>query len=225
MPHLDLCHHDGVVATEETPTRRERKKQETRLALEEAALRLFAERGYEQTTVEDIAEAADVAVRTFFRYFTSKQAVLFGAVVTDRITRLRTELAARPRAETPIVSLIAVMDQLDFADPDEARQILARLDLLKHQPSLLTRYLELMNDMRLVVVEFIAERTGLDPQRDLYPHLVSGACSVAWDASLTLWAGSGGTRSLSELREAAFSALSAGLPQIAPDAGTTPVTH
>jgi AcrR family transcriptional regulator len=194
------------------PTRRERKKLETRHALERAALRLFAERGYEQTTVEDIADAADVAVRTFFRYFSSKQDVLFGDVVTDRVGRLRTELSARPATETPVEALTRVMDSLDFSSPEEAEQILARMDLLRHQPSLITRYLALIDQMRLAVVEFVAARTGLDPRVDPYPLLVAGACAVSWDTSLSLWVESGGTLSLRELRNAAFAALSAGLP-------------
>jgi AcrR family transcriptional regulator len=207
-----LCHHETVVTIEETPTRRERKKLETRQALEEAALRLFAAKGYEQTTVEDIAEAADVAVRTFFRYFSSKQHVLFGDVVTDRVGRLRTELSARPREETPIESITAVMDLLDFSSVEEEQQILARLDLMRAQPSMVSRYLELTNEMRLAVVDFVAERTGLDPRRDMYPLLLAGACAASWDISLNLWAASGASRSLRELRHEAFSALTVGLP-------------
>ena len=201
-----------MVTIEETPTRRERKKLETRQALEEAALRLFAAKGYEQTTVEDIAEAADVAVRTFFRYFSSKQHVLFGDVVTDRVGRLRTELATRPREETPVESIIAVMDLLDFATEEEEQQILARLDLMRAQPSMVSRYLELTNEMRLAVVDFVAERTGLDPRRDVYPLLLAGACAASWDISLNLWAASGATLSLRELRHEAFAALTVGLP-------------
>jgi AcrR family transcriptional regulator len=198
------------------PTRRERKKLETRQALEQAALRLFAERGYEQTTVEEIAEAADVAVRTFFRYFSSKQDVLFGDVVKDRVSRLRTELAGRPRRESVITSITTVMDLLDVAGEDEEEQILARFDLLRHQPSLRTRYLDLINAMRLVVVEFVADRTGLDPRHDMYPHLLAGAAAASWDTSLTLWAESHGKLSLRDLRNEAFAALSAGLPQPPP---------
>jgi AcrR family transcriptional regulator len=194
------------------PTRRERKKLETRQALEQAALRLFAERGYEQTTVEEIAEAADVAVRTFFRYFSSKQDVLFGDVVKDRVSRLRTELAGRPRRESVITSITTVMDLLDVAGEDEEEQILARFDLLRHQPSLRTRYLDLINAMRLVVVEFVADRTGMDPRHDMYPHLLAGAAAASWDTSLTLWAESHGKLSLRDLRNEAFAALSAGLP-------------
>jgi AcrR family transcriptional regulator len=200
------------VTIDQAPTRRERKKLETRQALEQAALRLFAEQGYEQTTVEDIAEAADVAVRTFFRYFSSKQDVLFGDVVTDRVKRLRTELAARPPSESPLDSLVAVMDLLDFDEPDEEAAILARMDLMRQQPSFVSRYLEIIDEMRMAVVEFVAVRTGLDPRRHLYPMLLAGACAASWDASLKLWVESGATLSLRDLRREAFTALSAGLP-------------
>jgi AcrR family transcriptional regulator len=201
----------GAVTTEQAPTRRERKKLETRRALERAALRLFGEKGYDQTTVEDIAEAADVAVRTFFRYFSSKQDVLFGDVVTDKIGRLRIELANRPPTEDPLASVRAVMDLLDFNSPDEEEQILARMDLMRRQPSCVSRYLEIIDEMRSVVVEFVAERTGLDPRRDLYPMLVGGACAAVWDASLKLWVESGGKRSLRDLRTEGFTALTEGL--------------
>jgi AcrR family transcriptional regulator len=212
MPPGRLCHDDPVV-TVAAAGRRERKKLETRQALEEAALRLFAERGYEQTTVEDIAEAADVAVRTFFRYFSSKQHVLFGEVATDRVNRLRTELAARPAGEDPLASVSAVMDLLDFTTPEEEQQILARMRLLRAQPSMVSRYLELTNEMRLSVVEFAAARTRTDPRRDLYPLLLAGACATSWDTSLHLWAESGGALSLRQLRHEAFAALTAGLPR------------
>jgi TetR/AcrR family transcriptional regulator, regulator of mycofactocin system len=202
---------DAQAPDAQAPSRRERKKLETRHALEEAALRLFGERGYEQTTVEDIAEAADVAVRTFFRYFSSKQDVLFGDVVTGRVQHLQAELVRRPPDEDPLESVRAVMDMLDFNGPDEEQQIMARMDLMRRQPSFVGRYLEIMDAMRTVVVAFVAERTGLDPSRDLFPLLVGGACTASWDASLKLWVASGATVSLPKLRNESFAALTAGL--------------
>lgn len=196
---------------DQTPTRRERKKLETRQALEQAALRLFAQQGYEQTTVEDIAEAADVAVRTFFRYFSSKQDVLFGDVVTDRITRLRTDLATRPEDEDPITSVVAVLDLLDFKGPDEEEAIMARLELMAAQPSLATRYLEIVDELRTVMVDFVADRTGTDPTKDPYPLMVGAAFTACWDTAVKIWAASRGTRSLKQLREEAFDVLSRGL--------------
>ena len=104
------------------------------------------------------------------------------------------------------------MDLLDFTGPDEESAIMARMELMRRQPSFVARYLEIMDEMRAVVVEFVAGRTGLDPHRDLYPLLVGGACAVAWDSSLKLWVESCGTASLPALRTEAFAALTTSLP-------------
>ena len=108
------------------------------------------------------------------------------------------------------------MDLLDFTGPDEEEQILARMDLMRHQPSFVGRYLEIIDQMRLAIVEFAAQRTGLDPRVDLYPSLVAGACTASWDASLKLWVEPGNERSLRELRSAAYVRLTAGLTQYRP---------
>jgi len=79
-------------------SRRERKKLETRQRLMETALRLFSERGYEATTVKDIATAADVAKGTFFNYFETKEAVL-PAIAARRVEQL--EEALRPDLGAP----------------------------------------------------------------------------------------------------------------------------
>src|SRR5271165_5864259 len=87
--------------------RRDRKKQATRQALRSAALELVAERGFAHVTIEDIAEAADVATRTFFNYFPSKESAVIGAD-PERIEELRTSLLTRPLAESPLQALRSV---------------------------------------------------------------------------------------------------------------------
>src|SRR4029450_11519761 len=94
---------------------RERKKARTRRALVEAALRLFAERGFEATTVADIADAADVSPRTFFTYFPAKEDVLF-ADAQDRIDRLQDALAKRAPDESFLDALRRAARDI-LADP------------------------------------------------------------------------------------------------------------
>lgn len=219
MARRRTCHHVGVTstagapfATGAPPNRRERKKMETRAALEEAALRLFAEKGYENTTVDEIAEAADVAVRTFFRYFSSKQHVLFGDVAHGRIALLRAALDARPMDEAPLDSVRAVLDHMDIGGHDEEQQILRRIQLIERQPSLVATYLLLTNAVRQSLVEFVSDRTGLSPLDDPYPLLLATAATSSWDIALYIWSASGGRRSLSDLRRETFAALSAGIP-------------
>ena len=206
------------------PSRRERRKRETRAALEAAALRLFAEKGYEQTTVEEIAEAAEVAVRTFFRYFSSKQHVLYGDIAHDRVARLRAALDTRPPDEAPMDSIRAVLDLLELSTPEEHEQALVRMRLLERQPSLRGAYLAISDDLRQVIADFVAARTGLSARDDRYPLLVAAAAASSWSVALALWSASDGRRPLHDLRCDAFEVLTAGLSAIAPANGTNPNT-
>ena len=86
---------------------RERKKLATRRSLRRIALDLVAERGFAHVTVEDIAEAADVSPRTFFNYFPSKEAALFGAD-PERIAALGERLVPRMPGETALEALRVV---------------------------------------------------------------------------------------------------------------------
>jgi TetR/AcrR family transcriptional regulator, regulator of mycofactocin system len=208
--------HEMVVSVKVTLGRRERRKQETRSALETAALRLFAERGYEQTTVEDIAEAADVAVRTFFRYFSSKQHVLFGDVAHTIVDRLRAALADRPAGQSPVEAVRAAMDSVEVVDPDQQRGILERMRLLHQMPELLPTYLMVFQELHVVLAEFVADRTG---QRagDLYPQLVAGAATIAARTALGSVQVHGYTPAvLRSIRHEAYDALTAGLERLRP---------
>jgi AcrR family transcriptional regulator len=97
---------------------RERKKQRTREQIVEAATRLFAERGYEAATIADIAAAADIAPRTFFAYFPSKEAVVFHDAERD-YDSLSERLTRRPDGEYAFTALRRWIDErIASAEPD-----------------------------------------------------------------------------------------------------------
>src|SRR5665647_3750793 len=118
--------------------RRDRKKAETHEALRWAALRLALEHGYEQLTVEAITEAADVSVRTFFNYFSSKDDALF-APDPDGAEALAAELAARPTSEPPVAALRAVFGQLAESFVAHEPMWQARMELVRANPQLWPR--------------------------------------------------------------------------------------
>lgn len=90
------------------PGRREARKRAVRAAIKQAADRLIAEQGFEQTTVRQIAEAAQVTERTFYRYFDGKEGIV--AEEADRwIQRLGDAIAARPAEEPPLASVRAAL--------------------------------------------------------------------------------------------------------------------
>src|SRR5512140_1435491 len=98
----------AVPAGEPRASLRERKKLATRRSLRRAALDLVAERGFAHVTVDDIAEAADVSPRTFFNYFPSKEAALFGTD-PDRASELRQRIVQQAPGEPVLDALRMVM--------------------------------------------------------------------------------------------------------------------
>jgi AcrR family transcriptional regulator len=156
---------------------RERKKQRTREQIVEAAMALFAERGYHATTIADIATAASVAPRTFFTYFPSKEAVVFHNLDRD-LDSLASALRDRLPGETAFDALRrwidAMFDQW-MAEEDEAllRKRLCREDegLANFQGGIFARIQELL-------LEAIADDLG-EPQDTLRPRLVTAAAIAA----------------------------------------------
>jgi AcrR family transcriptional regulator len=105
--------------------RRDRKKNETRQALRDAAHRLFAEKGFSRTTIDDITEAADVSRRTFFRYYDSKDDLL-RTDIADLLPVMLAALRARPADEPPLAAILAALRTLIGPDgPPAVAQSLA----------------------------------------------------------------------------------------------------
>ena len=206
-------------AAEPRASLRERKKLATRRSLRRIALDLIAERGFAHVTVEDIAAAADVSPRTFFNYFPSKEAALFGAD-PDRITALRERIVHEAPGEPVLDALRMVMvsDAQTVADDlselgGEPTDWLRRMKEARADPHLRAAHAAQMAMVERAITEALAERLGTDPERDPYPGLLAATAAGVFRASMTFWAGSGGTVPLSQLIDLAFRALADGLPE------------
>jgi len=208
-----------VHAGEPRASLRERKKLATRRSLRRVAFDLVAERGFAHVTVEDIAEAADVSPRTFFNYFPSKEAALFGAD-PDRVTALRERVVREAPGEPALDALRMVMvsdartvaDELSELGGDPA-DWLRRMKEARADPHVRAAHAAQMAMVERAITEGLAERLGTDPERDPYPGLLAATASGVFRASMTFWAGSGGSVPLDQLIDLAFRALADGLPE------------
>ncbi|RLL66645.1 TetR/AcrR family transcriptional regulator [Streptomyces sp. Z26] len=139
------------------PGLRERKKQATREALRDAALRLAVERGPDQVRVDDIAEAAGVSPRTYNNYFASREQAIVSAVTADRETRIAAAVAARPTGVRLADAVTeAVVEQ--YTNPGEREQ--QALLLFTTQTTLRDAFLDAAADIEPPLTAVIAERVG-----------------------------------------------------------------
>jgi len=167
---------------------RERKKLAVRRALGSAAIRLAVERGLENVTVEDITAAADVSVRTFGNYFSSKYEAIC-APGTDRARGIGADLLGRPAREPLWDALVnAVLAHYEGADQAPDDQWLAGLKLVLTAPAIRGEYLKVTSAMQQALAEAIAARTGRDAEQDMYPQVLAGAVTAAAQVAVRRWA-------------------------------------
>lgn len=165
---------------------RERKKAATRAALSRVAMQLALEHGVEHVTAEAIATAADVAPRTFHNYFASKEEAIV-AVMVDRARGFADALRARP-ADEPVWEALqnAIVAELS-GPPEVMAEFLAQMRMLKSSRSLRAHHLTVYEEVDRLLLTVIAERTGSDVKRDLYPRLLAAVAAAALKTSVLMW--------------------------------------
>ena len=191
------------------PGRRDRKKQQTRAALINAALRLVDERGLDRVTVEDISEAADVSPRTFFNYFATKDEAVVGdhfvdpSGVCDRFLAVG---AGVPVIGAILIAMVPVLEQM------EANRELwfLRMRVMAQNPALVAGLLARGADAEQELVAAVAERVGV-PADSGYPQLTAAVTGAAVRTAMVRWAACDGARPLIDLVHEAFGILATGL--------------
>jgi AcrR family transcriptional regulator len=148
---------------------RERKKQQTRTAIHEAALRLIDEQGLEATTIEQICQAADVSTRTFFNYYPSKAA----AALQIAGTTIDPEMQERFRAASG--GLVAALCDAIGGSAELGPSHTTMKQLVIHRPELLTTMAQMMHEVRGTYVALAAERAASQEQAELAVGLVLAA--------------------------------------------------
>ena len=176
----------------------------SRAELEQTAFALFAERGFEQTTVDEIAAAAGIGRRTFFRYFPSKNDVPWGAFEAE-LDRMRVRLKACP-PEVPLMDAIRLA-LIDFnrVAPAQVPLHRRRMELILRVPTLFAHSTLRFTAWRQVVADFAAERTGRRPD-ELAPQVIAHAVLGVAVAAYEQWLASPGD-DLCELLDSAVRAL------------------
>jgi len=165
------------------PAGRENSKARTRLALAEAAVRLFREKGYTATTVDDIAAAAGCSARTFFRYFATKEDVLFLNIreIQDEFR----DFLSQPLPDVTCweqIRLGIVIGVRNVADPSpEVEEYSIRSWL--YEPAISGRFHQFVVEMENTMARALAAERGVDADRDLEVQLAAQAATAIYTAA------------------------------------------
>jgi AcrR family transcriptional regulator len=190
-------------------TLRARKKEQTRDALVETAYRLFLEYGYERTTVDRIAEASGISQRTFFRYFASKDEVVF-ARHAERIDHFRKLIHKYRLQMEPMQAVRATLEQ--FAAEFQARQqdLLRERHIIRASVHLTARDVEEDLEFEHAIAETLVGSKA-SAHEQLMARVQAGAIFGAVRATLSEWYSNDCRTNLSELAGQVFEILEQGI--------------
>lgn len=191
---------------------RERKKLERRTRLADVAVELFERNGFEKTTIEQIAAAADLAPRTFFSYFATKDDLVL-ADYTDRLRRILEELDRRPAAEPAWEALRSSFATVaDDYEAEESR-IRRRFAIMATSPSVAARSLQLQAGWEQALADALTRRLEADPG-DPMPRLLAATALAVMRASLQHWLLNIEDGPLPDLVQRSFDQLGVGLSRM-----------
>ena len=192
---------------------RERKKEATRAVILQVALDLFERDGYDATTVEDIAAAAGVSPRTFFRYFDAKIDLVIERKDPGHGGQLRAFISARPADEHPMIAMREVARLALLASLAEGGDALLRqIRVMLATPSLRASALEHFNDHRTEIRDAFAERLGVGSD-ELAPRVLAAVLPETLWVVVETWVRSGAiVDELGPLIDDAFAVLHDGVP-------------
>jgi AcrR family transcriptional regulator len=187
------------------PGLRERKRQQTRERLTRVAMALFLERGFEATTLDDIAAAADISRRSFFHYFASKEDVVF-AWHEEITAALIAAVAARPRDESMLAAAEnAISAMARQIEPNEA---IAMARLKRDNPALQARDQVKYEKLERALADALAKRAGHKAEK-LQARLVAMIATGAMRIGGELWAAEGARERPEALVKRTFAAIRA----------------
>jgi AcrR family transcriptional regulator len=192
-----------------SPGLRERKKQRTRWAIQEHALRLIAEQGYDATTVDQIAAAAEISPSTFFRYFPTKEDL----VIQDRFDDLVVEgIRAAPAELSPIAAIrYVVAHAFGTMSLEEEAQVRQRERLVISVPALRARSFENLLSTMDLLRSVLAERVKR-PADDLPMRAFAGALVGAMIGMLEVWLDAPAESRLADLVDTVLAQMEQGFP-------------
>ena len=190
------------------PGLRERKKLERRRCIEAAAIDLFGAQGFDGTTIDDIAAKADIAPRTFFYYYDTKEDVVLADYAT-RLQRIIDELRKRPAGEAPWAALRASFVVVAEDYDTNREQLVRRFTIMADSPTVYARSLQLQAGWEDALADVLTDRDASN--NAIEPRLMAAAALACMRSSLQHGLVTGHTTSAPALVNDCFDRLANGL--------------